>query len=170
MLKKAANGRKRLARAAQPVESISEGTGSAQRGKTPAQRFFQHVQDLRRWSSLLRPGDWLVVVLGLLGIALSLPLIWQGGGAEKAVIRLDGRPYAEYPLDRPRRVTVPGPLGPTVIEIAPGRARVASDPSPRQYCVRQGWLTRAPAIAICAPNHVSLALVGRKSSHDSLSY
>jgi len=61
-------------------------------------------------------------------------------------------------------------LGTTRIEIAPGRARVAADPSPRQYCVRQGWLTQANSIAICAPNRVSLALVGRNRAYDSLNY
>ena len=56
------------------------------------------------------------------------------------------------------------------IEIQPGRARVAADPGPRQYCVRQGWLTQAGAVAICAPNEVSLSLSGRGADYDSLNY
>jgi hypothetical protein len=36
--------------------------------------------------------------------------------------------------------------------------------------VQQGWLTRPNAIAICAPNHVSLSLSGRAANHDSLNY
>ena len=63
-----------------------------------------------------------------------------------------------------------GTMGTTVIEVQPGRARVASDPGPRQYCVRQGWLTQPNAIAICAPSHISLSIAGRASSHDSLAY
>jgi hypothetical protein len=47
---------------------------------------------------------------------------------------------------------------------------VASDPGPRQYCVRQGWLTRPNSIAICAPNQVSLMLVGGQAGYDSLNY
>ena len=50
------------------------------------------------------------------------------------------------------------------------RARVVADPGPRQYCVRQGWLATAGAVAICAPNQVSLALAGRNAEYDSLSY
>ena len=57
-----------------------------------------------------------------------------------------------------------------MIEIQPGRARVAADPGPRQYCVKQGWLTRTNAIAICAPNHVSLFLSGRQAGYDTLNY
>lgn len=125
---------------------------------------------MKAWISLLRPGDWLVALLGALGVAASFQLLWQGGKAERAVIRLDGRVVAEFPLSAPRRYAVAGPLGTTQIEIAPGRARVLSDPGPRQYCVQQGWLTRPNAVAICAPNHVSLSLAGRAASHDSINY
>jgi hypothetical protein len=77
---------------------------------------------------------------------------------------------AEYPLNAARRIEVAGPLGTTVVEIQPGRARVLTDPGPRQYCVRQGWLMQANAIAICAPNHVSLMLAGRQPGYDTLNY
>lgn len=122
------------------------------------------------WLSLLKAGDWAVILLGLTGVALSFPLLWSGGKAERAIIRLDGRVVAEFPLSVARRHAVTGPLGTTLIQIEPGRARVLADPGPRQYCVQQGWLTRPNAVAICAPNHVSLSLSGRDASHDSLNY
>ena len=122
------------------------------------------------WLSLLRPGDGVVLLAVFLGVAASFPLFWTSGTAERAVIRLDGRVVAEFPLSAPRRFTVQGALGPTVIEIAPGRARVLSDPGARQYCVQQGWLMRPNATAICAPSHVSLTLAGQAASHDSLNY
>jgi hypothetical protein len=125
---------------------------------------------MKRWLPLVRAGDWLVVLLAAAAVAASFPLLWRGGPAARAVVRLDGRVVAEYPLTAARRVEVAGPIGTTVVEIQPGRARVLSDPGPRQYCVRQGWLTRANAVAICAPNHVSLGLVGAKPGYDSLSY
>ncbi|MBN9694955.1 MAG: NusG domain II-containing protein, partial [Zoogloea sp.] len=86
------------------------------------------------------------------------------------VIKAGGRTFAEVPLSAPAVIDVPGPLGATRIEIQPGRARVATDPGPRQYCVRQGWLSTAGAVAICAPNQVSLALSGRRADYDSLAY
>jgi hypothetical protein len=118
----------------------------------------------------LRPGDWLSLLLAGTAVVVAFPLFWDGSRAELAVIRLDGRVLAEFPLSAPRRYTVQGPIGSTVIEIAPGRARVLSDPGPRQYCVQQGWLTRPNAIAICAPNHVSLSLSGHSPNHDSINY
>ena len=122
------------------------------------------------WLALLRPGDWLAAALGVLAVSLAFPLLWRGGPAERAVIRLDGRVVAEYPLDAARRFEVAGPLGRTVVEIQPGPARIAAEPRPRQYCDTQGSLTRANAIAICAPNHVSLSLAGRQAGYDTLNY
>ena len=128
---------------------------------------------MKAWLALLRPGDWATILFAALAVATAFPLLWSGGQAERAVVRLDGRVLAELPLSTPRRFTVTGPLGATQIEIAPGRARVLSDPGPRQYCVQQGWLTRANAVAICAPNHVSLQLSGRSGqngAYDTLNY
>lgn len=124
----------------------------------------------RDWLALLLPGDWAVMLLGLLLVATSFALLWRGGSADRAVVRRDGQVVAELPLSSPKKVTIPGAIGDTIVEIQPGRARVLSDPGLHQYCVKQGWLSQAGAIAICAPNHVSLALKGSASSHDSLAY
>ena len=122
------------------------------------------------WLALLRPGDWLVAALGILLCAASFPLAWQGGNAEKALVRRGGSVFAELDLSRNRRIEVPGPLGTTVIAVEKRRVRVVADPGPHQYCVRQGWLERAGEIAICAPNEVSVQIVGNGKTYDSLSY
>ena len=126
--------------------------------------------ELADWRGLLRPGDVLVALGGLLVCGYALLVLWQGGVPDGAVIRAGGKVVARVDLAGERTIEVPGPLGVTLIEIRPGRARVAADPGPRQYCVRQGWLERAGEIAICAPNEVSVQVVGGKSVYDSLSY
>jgi hypothetical protein len=122
------------------------------------------------WLALCKPGDWLTAALALTFCALSFPLAWQAGIAEKAVIRRGGDVFAEVDLSRNRAIEVPGPLGITLVAVDKRRIRVVSDPGPRQYCVRQGWLTRPGEIAICAPNQVSVQVQGGKSAYDSLSY
>lgn len=122
------------------------------------------------WRALLRQGDVLVVLGGLLLCGYSLMVLWQGGRPDAAIVRAGGKVVAEVDLRTARIIDVPGPIGTTRIEIQPGRARVAADPGPRQYCVRQGWLTQAGAVAICAPNEVSLSLSGRGADYDSLNY
>ena len=125
---------------------------------------------MKPWLALLRPGDWLVVLGGALLVGLSVPIFWQGGLADRAIIRQEGRVFAEVDLRTKRQLEVAGPLGVTLIAVEPGRARVVSDPGPRQYCVRQGWLMRPGEIAICAPNRVSLQIAGRTRVYDSISY
>lgn len=122
------------------------------------------------WRALLRPGDFLTVGLALTVCVASVLMLWRGGAPDKVVVRAGGKVFAEAGLSRGQIIEVPGPLGTTRIEIEPGRARVASDPGPKQYCVRQGWLTRSGATAICAPNQVSLSLAGGAAEFDSLNY
>lgn len=122
------------------------------------------------WLSLWRPGDWLVAIGATALCAVSFPLFWQGGRADKAIVRRGGEVFAELDLSRNRQLEVPGPLGATIIAVENGRVRVLSDPGPRQYCVRQGWLERPGEIAICAPNEVSVQIGGGKSRYDSISY
>ncbi|MBK7686400.1 MAG: NusG domain II-containing protein [Rhodocyclaceae bacterium] len=124
------------------------------------------------WLACLRVGDGLTVVLATGVVVLLFATLWTTSRADRAIVRQGGELIAEIALTAPRRVEVVGPIGTSVIEIASGRARVLADPGPRQYCVQQGWLTRANAVAICAPNQVSLQLAGPSNSnrHDSISY
>lgn len=122
------------------------------------------------WLALVRPGDWVLLVAGGVLIGVTVPVFWQGGLADKAVIRREGQVFAEVDLHARKNLEIPGPLGTTLIAIEPGRARVVADPGPRQYCVRQGWLSRPGEIAICAPNRVSLQITGRTKAYDSLNY
>ena len=118
---------------------------------------------------LLRPGDGLIILLAT-GLTLWLSIaLWQGGSARTVRILSGGRLFLETSLLHDRTGTGPGPLGSTRVEIRAGRVRVASDPGPRQYCVRQGWLTRAGDTALCLPNAVRVEL-GGSAAYDSLSF
>lgn len=125
---------------------------------------------MKSWLPLIRPGDWLIMLASGLAVGASFPIFWQGGLAERAIIRQEGRIFAEVDLKARKQYEVAGPLGTTLIAVEPGRARVVADPSPRQYCVKQGWLMRPGEIAICAPNRVSVQIAGRTKVYDSISY
>ncbi len=122
------------------------------------------------WLRLIRPGDWLLMLLSATLVAITIPMFWQSGLADRAIIRQEGKVFAEIDLRARKQYEIPGPLGTTLIAVEPGRARVVADPGPRQYCVRQGWLSRPGEIAICAPNRVSLQIAGRTKVYDSISY
>lgn len=118
----------------------------------------------------VRPGDWLTMLLGAACVALLAHNLWSGELADRAVIRSGGRIFQTVSLSSNQNIAVPGPLGVSLITIENRKARIASDPSPRQYCVRQGWLQQAGEIALCLPNQVSVELVGSRKRYDSLNY
>lgn len=113
---------------------------------------------------LIRLGDWLV----LAGSAVLIALLWgHGSQGDQVVIKQEGHVFLQTSPRLDREVSVPGPLGITVVEIRDGRVRIKSDPGPHQICVKQGWLGPGQT-AICLPNRVS---VERGASvYDSLNY
>jgi hypothetical protein len=118
----------------------------------------------------IKLGDWLTLLIGSVCVVLLGMKLWSGDLADKAVIRSGGKVFREVTLSKNQQIEVPGPLGISVIAIKDRRVRIASDPSPRQYCVRQGWLQQAGEIALCLPNQVSVELTGSHKRYDSLSY
>ncbi len=118
----------------------------------------------------LKLGDLFVIVFAAIGVIFLSLTIWTGAAAERAIIRSGGKIFQEVSLSTDQQISVPGHLGVSVISIVNHRARISTDPSPRQYCVRQGWLQQAGEIALCLPNQVSVELVGRDKKYDSLSY
>ncbi len=120
---------------------------------------------------LLQPGDWLTATLGAVLVILLAWFAWHTDAATHVRIYQSGKLFAELDLMANRTMQVPGPLGETTVQIAQGRVRIAADPSPRQYCVKAGWLTETGQTAICLPNRTSIELTGsRARAYDSLSY
>ena len=120
--------------------------------------------------SILRAGDVGVLLAGgALVVALSV-FAWSGGKGDTAIIRAAGQIVGTASLTHIQNFSINGPLGTTRIEIEPGRARIARDPSPRQLCVKQGWLTRSGQAALCLPNQVSLEIRGSTTVYDTLGY
>jgi hypothetical protein len=112
----------------------------------------------------------MVLGIGCIVVAVLFATLWRNEAAGKLRIRAGDRVFATLSLDQQRTLQVPGPLGISTIVIDRGRARVASDPGRHQYCVKQGWLSKAGQVAMCLPNQVSLELLGGEKNYDSLNY
>ncbi len=118
----------------------------------------------------IKPGDWLTMCIGCIVVVTLALEFWNGGLADSVVIKSRGKLFREVSLSHNQRIEVPGSMGISLVAIENRRVRIASDPGPRQYCVRQGWLKQAGEIALCLPNQVSVELVGSHRRYDSLSY
>lgn len=139
----------------------------ARRARHAARRFRRGAGTA---ASLVRPGDWLVLGTAVVLLIWLFGAAWQRPAANDVTIRAGGRVFLQTTLGRDQMINVPGPLGTSVIQVRNHRVRVARDPSPRQYCVRQGWLAQAGDTAICLPNQTSVELGGAKALYDSLAY
>ncbi|MEO5365006.1 MAG: NusG domain II-containing protein [Magnetococcus sp. WYHC-3] len=64
------------------------------------------------------------------------------------------------PLTPPREVTVAGRLGPVIIQLEPGRARLREFASARLIGTRTGWITHRGQMAACVPCGVMIQLPG----------
>jgi hypothetical protein len=111
-----------------------------------------------------------VLVLSLALVVILFTHFWLSPAGQKLLIKRGGEVFLTASLARPFMVAVPGPLGMTQVEVDNQRARVVSDPSPRQLCVHQGWISHEGEAAICLPNQVSLEIVGSTRRYDSLNY
>jgi hypothetical protein len=115
-------------------------------------------------------GDWLVVAASLLAVVFMFQTYWSFEQASKLKIRQGDKIIGTYDLNQTRELKIAGPIGESLISINQGKVRFKQSPCRNQYCVHQGWLSRAGQVAICLPNQISLQLMGAKSAYDSLNY
>lgn len=118
----------------------------------------------------LLPGDWLILGLSIIGVAMLFHTLWQLEPANKLRIRQGNTVYATLSLDQNRTLEISGPLGVSMVSIEHGRVRFEQSPCNNQYCVHQGWLSKAGQVAACLPNRVSIELLGSNKLYDSLNY
>lgn len=130
-----------------------------------------HNSTLKKLSKI-KPliGDWLVILLSLIFVIFLFKALWVRAPASQLKIRVADKVVGTYDLNQKRELHVHGLKGEAVISIENGKVRFKQSPCHNQYCVHQGWLSRAGQIAICLPNQISLQLVGAKTPYDSLNY
>ncbi len=118
----------------------------------------------------MRPGDWLVLTVAACALLALTDRLWLASGKpQSVVVRSGGQHAQEYSLATNAIYTFVGPLGLSEVEVRDGRVRIAKDPSPKQYCVKQGWLARPGEAALCLPNRISIQIAGGRS-FDSLNF
>ncbi len=132
------------------------------------QRHINNSSQDQHWRPLR--GDYLLVAAALALVLWLFSHFWQRQAASTLEIRQGDHLFARLTLDQHQQISVPGPLGVSVIEIDYGRVRFIASPCSNQYCVHQGWLKHQLEASLCLPNQVSIRLLGDKPAYDSLNY
>ncbi|MCE5273217.1 NusG domain II-containing protein [bacterium] len=77
-----------------------------------------------------------------------------GKGPLTAVVQFEDRELARLSLERDTTVTVNGVLGTIKVVVADGAVKFEDSHCPARVCEKTGWIRRAGAAIVCAPNHV----------------
>ena len=82
----------------------------------------------------------------------------------------EGGLYQRLDLHQDATVKVHGPLGDSIISVKNGQVRFLDSPCPDKLCVHMGAISKTGGTLICAPNRVSVRVVGQADGPDAVSY
>lgn len=116
----------------------------------------------------LRPLDIPIVAL-ILALAIASGIAIYGGRNGTVHLEIES-PEGQwvYDLDTDRTVSVPGPLGETMVEIREGTARIVESPCPNQTCVAAPAVSHKGEWNACLPNEVIIRVAGEDTADDGL--
>lgn len=104
---------------------------------------------------LVRPLDVLVVAALLALGAWSTWRLFGAPSGSRAIVWVDGRRVAWYPLGGGlSRDSIQGALGSVVVEHGDGAIRVVQAPCPGKLCLHQGKAHRQGDKLVCVPSRV----------------
>jgi hypothetical protein len=106
--------------------------------------------------------DIVVVLLALALTGFSAFVVYvKPRNTVRVVINGSGREWV-FPLDADETVTVPGPLGNTIVRIQDNQTWVESSPCTNQFCVAAGLVHQQGDWVACLPNNVFLMVEGQE--------
>jgi hypothetical protein len=117
-----------------------------------------------------RPFDYAALILAIaVTVGAALFIYSDQNGTSHIVIHGAEESWV-FPENAVETVTVTGPLGDTVVELAGGRARVVSSPCVNQTCVSSGSIHTAGQWVACLPNRVFVSVEGGGVELDAVVY
>ena len=119
---------------------------------------------------LIRKADSLLFALLLaFGLFLSWYSVQGASDGQQVLVRLHGKEYGTYSLDRDQTITVKDGSHRNVIVIKDRQVYMKESNCKNQICVHEGTISRTNQSIICLPNEVSVEIVGGKGGYDAFS-
>ena len=102
----------------------------------------------------------LIGCLILLSFA-SYPLVrHMTKGGDTVQIEVNSIVYTAVPLHTNQSLSVPGPLGNTIVVVQDGEVFVIESPCRAKICIRTGHISHNGQLIVCAPNKVVVRVTG----------
>ena len=128
------------------------------------------IAKILKSSKLIKPGDWLIIIMFFFLILASAKLLWDFPQGQYLEIYKNNEILATYSLNQKLKKEIYNTKGVTEVIIDNGKVRFSSSPCPKKYCIHQGWINKANQIIICIPNKISISIVGGIKKYDSINY
>jgi len=119
--------------------------------------------------NVIRKGDIiLLVVLILFGLALSWVSVRSNITGQKVIVRVGGKEYGTYMLDKNRTITIRQNGHKNIIEIKDGKAVMKYSDCKNQICVNHSEISSTRETIVCLPNKVTLEIEGKDNGGDQI--
>ena len=128
------------------------------------------IAKILKSSKLIKPGDWLIIIMFFFLILASTKLLWDFPQGQYLEIYKNNEILATYSLNQKLKKEIYNTKGVTEVIIDNGKVRFSTSPCPKKYCIHQGWINKANQIIICIPNKISISIVGGIKKYDSINY
>lgn len=107
-----------------------------------------------------RPLDAALVILVAAASAWGF-MAFRVTEGSRVIVYLSDKKFGWYALaGEKRNVEIATRIGPIVLEIGEGSARVASSPCPNRLCVKTGKVSHAHEEIVCVPAHMLVLIEG----------
>lgn len=101
-----------------------------------------------------------IVAALLLMTAASFWLVRKAVPGERVVVERGGKVVFTAPLATEHSVSLPGPLGETLVTIHDGRVCIDDSPCPLKVCMGMGEVSRTGELLACVPNDLLVRIEG----------
>lgn len=109
----------------------------------------------------------IIILVASIAVFMGFRIYGNRTGSVHLVVEAPGGSWI-YKLDTDRTVTIPGALGPTVVRIADGKARIAESACPNKTCVAAAPISKKGEWNACLPNKVIIRVAGDEAGADGL--
>lgn len=119
--------------------------------------------------NVIRKGDIiLLIALILFGLALSWFSVRNNITGQKVIVRVGGKEYGTYTLDKNRTITIRQNGHKNVIVIKNGKAFMKFSDCKNQICVHHASISSTRETIVCLPNKVTLEIEGKDNGGDQI--
>ncbi|MBN1635125.1 MAG: NusG domain II-containing protein [Deltaproteobacteria bacterium] len=114
----------------------------------------------------------LILIIGVLAVAFVWAGVLLGTSPKGDLVEIHNSHglYVRSPLKTDTTITVPGPLGQSVVVIQDGKVFMQSSPCPNKLCIHMGPIEKAGRSIVCIPNRVYMVIKGKSSGIDAVTY